>query len=127
MVRFASSHSSWAVEVSSAFSAPCPGHLAQAAGRRPGQVLGVAGKDFFQFFADVDVFVELVDQVIAQRFERIVSFFSSRPLVWTQSSVLSAWRSVQIAKTLRKARTEPRITSPLTTRRRPRLMGGWYT
>ncbi len=44
-----------------------PGHLAQAAGRRPGQVLGVAGKDFFQFLADVDVFVELVDQVIAQR------------------------------------------------------------
>ena len=26
------------------------GHLAQAAGGGPGQVLGVAGKDFFQFF-----------------------------------------------------------------------------
>jgi hypothetical protein len=37
---------------------------------------------------------------------------------------LSAWRSIQIAKTLRKASTEPRMTRPLTVRRRPRLMAG---
>ena len=42
----------------------------------------------------------------------------------TQSSVLSAWRSVQIAKTLRKASSEPSTIRALTRRRRPRLIGG---
>ena len=47
--------------------------LAQATGRGAGQVLGVAGQDFFQFLAHVDVFVELVDQVIAEgRADRLV-------------------------------------------------------
>src|SRR5262245_23743561 len=45
-----------------------------------------------------------------------------RPLVSTQSSVLSAWRSVQIAKTLRKASTEPSTTRAFTRRRRDRLI-----
>ena len=45
-------------------------------------------------------------------------------LVVTQSSVLSAWRSTQIAKTLMKASTEPTTTSAFTVRRRPRLMAG---
>ena len=100
------------------------GDLAQPPGRGPGEFLGVAGKDFLQFLLDVDVFVELVDQVVAERRRGSSAFWSSRPLVETQSSVLSAWRSIQIAKTLRKARTEPRTTSPLTVRRRPRLIAG---
>ena len=44
------------------------GDLAQPAGDRPGQFLGVAGQDFAQFLLDVDVFVELVDEVVADRF-----------------------------------------------------------
>ena len=97
------------------------GDLAQAAGGRAGEVLGVAGEDFLQFFFDVDVFVELVDEVVADGVaDRRV--LDQRPLVWTQSSVLSAWRSIQIAKTLRKARMEPRTTRALTVRLRPRLI-----
>ena len=41
------------------------GDLAQAAGGGAGEVLGVAGEDVLQFGLDVDVFVELVDQVVA--------------------------------------------------------------
>src|SRR3954465_13786071 len=54
---------------------------------------------------------------------RIFEFWIRRPLVLTHSSVSSAWRSVQIAKTLRKASSEPSTISTLTRRRRPRLIG----
>src|ERR1700760_1904384 len=49
---------------------------------------------------------------------RMVEFWISLPEVLTHSSVLRAWRSVQIAKTLRKARREPRTINPLTVLRR---------
>src|ERR1700761_715864 len=54
---------------------------------------------------------------------RMVWFWISRPEVLTHSSVFSAWRSVQIAKTLRKARSEPSAISPLTVRRRQGFIG----
>ena len=41
------------------------GHLPKPAGGRPCQLLGFAGQDRLQFGLDVDVFVELVDQVLA--------------------------------------------------------------
>ena len=88
------------------FFGPLAGDLAQSPGGGPGELLGFAGEDFLEFLLDVDVFVELVDQVFAEAV-RIVELWSSLPLVLTQSPVFSAWRSIQIAKTLRKARTEP--------------------
>jgi len=42
--------------------------LAQATGDWSGQFLGVSRELFAQFLFDVDVFVELVDQVFADRF-----------------------------------------------------------
>src|SRR3954470_4310946 len=54
---------------------------------------------------------------------RIFEFWIRRPLVLTHSPVSSAWRSVQIAKTLRNASSEPSTISTLTRRRRPRLIG----
>ena len=99
------------------------GDLAQPARHRPGELLGFAGQDVFQFLFDVDVRVELVDQVVADRGADLL-VLDQRPLVLTQSSVFSAWRSIQIAKTLRKASTEPSTTRALTVRRRPRLIDG---
>jgi hypothetical protein len=40
-------------------------NLAQPAGHRARELLRFAGQDAFEFFFDVDVFVELVDQVVA--------------------------------------------------------------
>ena len=48
-------------------SAPLPATERSRAGDRAGELLGFAGQDVFEFFFDVDVFVELVDQVVGDR------------------------------------------------------------